>query len=406
MRDTATLWFIALFGIFLLLNPSFQRVIPLEPLKVEKKNPHFQDLVDDFERFFKAQMKYTYTPGAAVAIIQDETVYLMDGYGFKKNSRREKDSVDVNTLFRIGSLSKGFASILAGTYVQDGELEWDEKIQDHIPEFSLNNEHNGSNISIEHILSQSSGIGYHAYTDLIESGWRLDEITPKFKDVKIAGKAGKTYSYQNAIYSLVGTVLEQKSDIPLDSIYQERLFNPLGMEDASVTYLGMENAENRATPHKFRKYWKPTKITPKYYNAVPAGGVNASISDMTQWLQLLLGNRQDVISPETLEDVFSSRVNTHNKRKYFSRWKGVKEAHYGLGWRIVKREKDTLIYHGGYVNGFKGEILVNRADKVAVCILTNAPSSLSSVAIPTFLNKYDDYRELIMNWEPEEEPSL
>jgi beta-lactamase class C len=409
MKDHLILWLIAIAGILLLGSSSLYKSLPLsEPTapKKEIKNPHFQDFADNFDQYFQTQQTNTYTPGAAVVIVKDTSVYLMKGYGLKRNSSRNIDSIDVNTLFRIGSLSKGFASILAGTYVEDDLIEWDDKVQDYIPEFELNNANRGSDVSIEHLLSQTSGVSYHAYTSAIESGWSLDKITPRFKTVKLTGSPGEVYSYQNAVYSLVGKIFEQKSKIPLDSIYQERLFNPLGMKDASVTYKGMKNAKNRATPHLFRRYWKPTSITKKYYNAIPAGGVNASIADMTQWLQLILGNREDVIKKETLDKIFSSHINTHNRRKYFSKWRGVKESHYGLGWRVVKRTNDTFIYHGGYVNGFKSEILMNREDKVAICVLTNAPSQLSSIAIPTFINKYDHYRELIMSWNPNEEPVL
>ncbi len=407
MRDEVKLWFIALCGLLLLFNPYYRNTASdIEELKIEKKNPHFQDFVNDFERYFQNQMRFTGTPGGAVVIIKDDVVYLKKGYGVKKNSRSERDSVNAHTVFRIGSLSKGFASVLTGIYVEDELLSWDDKVQEFIPEFSLKNDNNGSDVNLEHVLSQTTGVGYHAYTSAIESGWTLDEIIPKFAEVNLNGNPGERYSYQNAIYSLVGKIQEQVSEMPLDSIYEKRLFGPLGMNDASVTYDAMENGENRATPHILRGYWKPTQITEKYYNAIPAGGVNASISDMAEWLRLLLGNRDDVIADETLDKIFTPIVNTHNKRRYFSRWRDVKDAYYGLGYRVVEREQDTLVYHGGYVNGFKGDILVNPEDKIAICILTNAPSSLSSISIPAFLNKYDHYRELILDWKPEEEPSL
>lgn len=402
MRDQITLINIALCGLLLLFHPFGREAVEIPVAEVEA-NPYFEGLARSFDTYFQQQMRYTGTPGAAVAIIQGETVYLMRGYGIRKNQRGERDSVNSHTVFRIGSLSKGFAGVLAGTFVEDGDLAWEDKLRDYLPGFSLRNRANGADVTLAHILSHSSGMGYHAYTDLIEAGWDMEDILPMFGKAKLAGEPGQVYSYQNAIFSLVGKVMEQQTGQPLDSIYEERIFGPLKMEDASVTFEGIDTSSNRAWPHKFKQYWKPQQIHKKYYNAVPAGGVNASISDMVAWMQLLLGQRPEVLEPETLGEIFTPRINTHARRKYFSRWRNVKEAHYGLGWRIVHRPQDTLAYHGGYVNGFKSEILIHPADKVGICILTNANSNLSGRAIPYFLDKYDALRKSIIGWKKEEE---
>ncbi len=406
MKDQILLAFISFAGLLLLFNP-FMEVEPLGE-QYMPTNPRFQEFVDQFEKHFKNELKWTGTPGAAMVIVQDTSVYLMNGYGRKVNKWKKKDPVDVNTVFRIGSLSKGFGSILTGTYVDDGILTFDDKVKEHIPEFSLMSDQQAQRVNIRHVLSHTTGISYHAYTDLIENKWKYKDIMAMFPKAKLATKEGEAYSYQNAIYSIVGEIMERKSEKQLSEIYQEKLFTPLGMDNASVTYDGIAKNDNHAIPHKLsKKSWKPVKLTSKYYNAVPAGGVNASISDMAGWCQALLGNRPDVVSDEVLDEVFTPHINAHNKRKYFSRWKNVLEHHYGLGWRVVKRKNDEWIYHGGFVNNFKGEILFNREDKVAICILANAPSNLSSRSVALFLDMYEENREGIMDyWYPdkEEEP--
>ncbi len=404
MKDRFFLGLIIFAGLFLLLNPFYPNDIVILDSH-SSPNPRFQEFVDQFDSQFTKEMKRTGTPGAAVVIIQDTTVYLMKGYGKRQNRRSKKELIDVNTVFRIGSLSKGFGSIITGTFVDDGLLTFEDKVQKHLPQFSLRSKEQASKINIRHVLSHTTGISYHAYTDLIENRWKYNDIMAMFPKAKLASKEGELYSYQNAMFSVVGEIMEDKTGKPLSEIYQEKLFSPLGMKNASVTYDGIAKNDNHAIPHKLSKrYWKPVPLTNKYYNAVPAGGVNASISDMAEWCKLLVGNRSDVVSDEVLEEVFTPHVNAHNKRKYFSRWKDLKEHYYGLGWRIVERENDTLVYHGGFVNNFKGEILANRKDKIAICILSNAPSNLCSRSIPNFLDLYDEHKESILEfWESKKE---
>jgi beta-lactamase class C len=143
-----------------------------------------------------------------------------------------------------------------------------------------------------------------------------------------------------------------------------------------------------------------TEVSTKFYNAVAAGGVNASISDMSQWLLLLLGNRPDLIHPSTLDTVFAPRIKTNNERRFFSDWLGDKEAFYGLGWRILHTPTDTIIYHGGYVNSYKGEVAINRKEKVGVCILMNGAGSLAGTLIPGFFERYETYADSIHAWKP------
>jgi beta-lactamase class C len=70
-----------------------------------------------------------------------------------------------------------------------------------------------------------------------------------------------------------------------------------------------------------------------------------------------------------------------------------------LGWRILHYPDDTLVYHGGYVNGYRSEVAVNQKDRVAICILANAPGELPDNGIPIFFDLYKKYREDILAWE-------
>ncbi len=384
--------------LFFLLITFFTCTIPRAPTpKPLPKNPHLEVFTADYVQTFQRILEQTKTPGAGLVIVKDTSILYLSGHGTK--AAFSNDSVDVNTVFRIGSLSKGFAAVLAGILVEKGALKWTDKVNQYIPEFVLKDSLQSERVNLIHLLSQSSGLPYHAYTNLVEAGLDVRQIASKLKTVNLIAKEGEIYAYQNAAYSLIGAIMEVVKEDNLSQIFQKELFNPLHIGNTSTAYEPFIQGENIALPHRGGNgNWRQRPISKKYYNAIPAGGVNASIADMGQWLQLLLGNRPEIIQQKTLDQIFEPRINTNNKNRYFHDWPMVEDAFYGLGWRVLTNAQDTLIYHGGFVNGYRGEILIHPKEKLGICVLTNAPSALANQAIPTFLKKYAAKRDSIHAW--------
>lgn len=368
------------------------------PEKEERINPHLKEFIHDYATELEHKFWQSRTPGAAVVIIKDSTVLLMRGFGYK--NVEERGGVDENTVFRLASLSKGFAGILSGIMVEKGFIEWEDKVMTHLPDFQLKSKDQTFQTKISHVLSHTTGLPYHTYTNLVEAGETMEQIIPQFSNIRLIGQSGEVYAYQNAAYGLMDPILEGATGQSYDQLMEKYLFDPLQMKSASTSYEAITNHENVALPHKRRsRGFVPDAITKKYYNTIPAGGVNASIADMANYLQLLLGNRPDVIDPKTLDEVFKPRINTRNKRRYFHDWPLVEEAYYGYGWRILDRAGEQIAYHGGYVNRYRTEIAVNRDQKIGICVLTNSPTDFSNDAIPEFFQKYDEYQDSIQIWE-------
>lgn len=352
----------------------------------------FVAFTDDYLSYFKKVMERTKTPGAGLAIIKDNNIYVLQGLGVKKVNT--SSPVDANTVFRLGSLSKGISAVLTGILVDKGIFDWEDPLQFHYPSFELKDPRQSERVNFKHLLSHTTGLPYHAYTDMVERGWDLDFINNHFKTVDLIAKEGEIYAYQNAVYSLIGEAMEGATGNHITTLLELELFQPLGMVNASTSHESFIGSNNFSFPHAGSNgYWRKRAISKKYYNAIPAGGVNASIADMAQYLQVLLGNRPDIISDKTLDQIFEPLINTRNKRKYFRRWPMAEEAYYGLGHRIVTTKDDLLVYHGGYVNGYKSEISIHRKDKIGICVLTNAPSTLASESIPNFWIRYEAYKK-------------
>lgn len=370
-------------------KPSKKTVAPKEP-QAPPLPAEYIELLSDYEDYINESLKLTGVPGAAIAIIQDSTIIYLKGFGVRNVDTQEP--VDVHTTFRLASVSKPVTSVLVGTMVEDGILNWDDLIVKYLPNFELDSATFTNQLTIRHVLSHTTGLPYHTYTNLIEEGTAHNELIAELKNVKLIGEPGKIYSYQNVAYSLLDDVVQSATGQTFETEIKARLFGPLRMANASVSYDELLSNPNFAQPHLLRgRKWKPIPISPTYYNTAPAGGINASITDMAKLMVALLGNRENVIATETIDQLFNQEVRATAKNRNFNRWSRIKRSYYGLGWRVLTFKSDTLAYHGGYVNGYRSEIAVHPTKKIAICVLANGPSGFSDHAIPAFFNTYDKH---------------
>lgn len=338
--------------------------------------------LDEFSVDFEEGLKNQRIPGGAVVIVKEGRVIFQQGFGVKESGKKE--FVDEHTVFRLGSVSKGFASVLTGMLVEEGLVNWDNPVSDYLEDFKLHDSEQTDRVQIRHILSHTSGLPRHAYTNLVEDGLSLDRIIPRLEQVPLIAKEGEQLAYQNAAYSVIEKVLETQANLDFDSLLQLKLFEPLGMDNSSASFDSIRYSENKASPHVWYSRVKgrvPVKISKKYYNAISSGGINASASDMGQWLRLLTGYYPEIISEETLAEIFKPVATINNKR--FSRyWDGVNKSHYGMGWRVLDNDGQKIVYHGGYVNGYRSEIAFAPEEGIGICVLVNANSSYPLQVIP------------------------
>lgn len=361
-------------------------------------NPFIAEILADYERKIDSLSNISHTPGAAIAIVYDTTIIFLKGFGVRKIGTH--DQVDAHTVFRLASVSKCFASFLTGILVEDSVLHWNDHVTQYLPGFSLQSTEETQKLTLAHVLSHSTGLPYHTYTNMVEEGEGITTLLGRLKDVKLSAGVGKEYSYQNVAYSIIGEVMKSVTGKGYDTLLQEKVFAPLKMNDASANYFSIIENPNHATPHLYRKgKFSPALITDTYYNVAPAGGVNASISDMANWMVALLGNHEEIISHQTLDTLYSPVIRAHSKNRNYGRVHRISKAYYGLGWRVLHYPTDTVIYHGGYVNGYRSEVAVNPKSRIAICILANAPGELADNGIPVFYNLLYSKRDSIQAWE-------
>lgn len=360
------------------------------PLRGEEKplDPYLQVFLSDYERFFADSLQLTGTPGAAIVIVKDSQVVFLKGYGEKAWGSGEP--IGTRTLFRIGSLSKGFAGVITGMMVEKDFLRWDDPVQQHYPQFQLKDKEQANRVQVRHLLSHTNGLPYHAFDNLLEQGFDRETITARyFPHAKLFGKEGGFFGYQNVSFCLIEPVLEAATGKTYPQLLREYIFSPAGMHDASLDYEAMKNEPDKALPHiRVANGWVPDSISSLYYSFAAAGGVNASASDMGEWLKVLLGHRSDIVADATLDEVFRPVIATGLERRTLPGWIDRDSASYAMGWRILQNSGDTLVYHAGFVNNFYSEIALDRRDGIGICVLFNANSPLKGKCIRAFFERW------------------
>ena len=358
------------------------------------KNPVLDNFVFEFDRMTSDLFASSRVPGAAIAIVKEGRVIYQKGMGVKNGIDREP--IDTHTVFKIASVSKTFAGILTSMMVDRGVLDWDDPVQQWYPEFRLKSEKYTSEMRIRHLLSHSTGLVQHAYTNLIEESKDFDFMVHALPEVDLISAPGRSFSYQNVAFGVIEPVLKAATGHSYTDLIKSEIFGPLNMHDASLDYESFISTENKAYP-MFAKSngWGNGKISSTYYEVPSAGGINASISDMASYMIALTGYRPEIINENMLKEAFTPQVSTDIRSKYFGRWKDYKRSYYALGWRIVENGDDVIAYHGGYVNGYRSQLAVNLDEDVAICVLSNSQSDFSSILVPAFLRLYDMHKDEI-----------
>lgn len=360
----------------------------MAPLAYANKITHFNQ---SFSSSVARQFKALSIPGGAYAIIKNNEILALETFGYTDKTQTRK--VTPETVFRLASVSKTFAATVTTMLSQEHKLDLSDPITKFVPKFTLANKQAANKIKIKHLLSHSSGLMPNAYDNLLHEDWSFEKIVSRFDRITPLCQPDECYGYQNIAYSLIQPAIEASQKKSFTNLVQDRLFSPLDMKNASVGIDVFLHENNIAKPHvlikrvntnkknkqgqSIKQYiWRTVKVTPDFYKVAPAAGVNASITDLAKWLIANLGYAPDVLSPSLLKEITTPRIQTkRDLRKRF--WRNyLVDAHYGYGWRIYQFKDYPVIYHSGWVQGFRADIGYSPELGIGFAMLMNAESSL------------------------------
>ena len=185
-----------MFIVLLLLscNPSPTSIFGVKKITIR------DTFINQVDQYIQVRMKDCNCPGAAITIIIDTLSRLEKGYGVR--SLDNSLPVDTNTVFRLASVSKSFASVLASIEESKGKFHFSDKVNQYVTDFNYEPNDFSNQVSINNILSHSSGMPYHSFTNLVESGMALSAIIPRFSNIKVKDKSGQVFNVEDIFYRI------------------------------------------------------------------------------------------------------------------------------------------------------------------------------------------------------------
>lgn len=304
--------------------------------------------------------------GLAVGVVEGGRLRFIRGYG--ETRAGSGDPVKPDTVFRWASVSKGVAASLVVKLAEEGKLSLDAPISTMGTTLALPGD--ASRVTVADVLSHRLGLSHNAWDHRLEGGADPRTLRTAFATLPLTCPPATCYAYQNVGYDTASEIVERATGQSYDDVARERLFAPLGMANASVGRAGLEQAASWARPHRNGK--REVAVEDAYYRIPAAGGVNSSIFDLVRWMQAQMGAAPDTLSPHVLSLLHTPRVATppHSPRGAMDR--ALKDARYGLGWRIFNYAGHTLVGHRGSVDGYGSLILFDPALESGIVMLWNS----------------------------------
>jgi beta-lactamase class C len=336
------------------------------------------------EKDFLLKVKEMQCPGAALYIVYKGQKLLQITNGLRNRDSLHQ-SIDSATLFRIGSLSKGFAGLLAAKLVSQGKIDLNAPVSKYIPTFELKAKQKNDSIRVWHIISHSTGLTEHAFSNLIDNEKEKAVLLESLNRINVRDSTGKKYAYQNAAFSLIEDIIESTSGMSYGQALDHYIFKPLKMKNTSSNYDALMAYQNKAFPHRWNgpaNGYVPMDFHKAYYNTPAAGGINSTLEDMSLWLQALIQPHHPVINDTIKRIAFARRIDTSWDDKYFNGWEMADSSHYCMGWRRISLYNQDIIFHGGQVNNFRCEFAFNAEQQYGVVALFNSHCDVANIITP------------------------
>lgn len=350
----------------------------------ESKLPVF--ITDSLEKYITRWMYRWEIPGLAVGIVKDGRIVFMKGYGVKKAASTE--TVDENTLFMIGSITKTFTATALAILQDEKKLNLEDKVQKWVPEFKLKDQFMSGEVTISDLLSGRIGLESNQgdFVAFFSDLSRTEVI--QTMGLMVAPYAFRTrFRLINPAFLTAGEIIPGASGKSWEETVKEKILIPLKMDHTTVLTAEFEKSNNKAFPHSVVDNRLAEIPIMSLDNVAPAASISSSVRDMTNWLLAQLdggkSDGQQVISARALQAIRNPYciVGT-NPNKGF-----VRVALYGLGLFIWDANGKLEYWHNGNVPGFNSSFMIVPEDNLGIVILTNSD----------FNNFYDDLRGEILN---------
>ncbi|HEV7620425.1 MAG TPA: serine hydrolase domain-containing protein, partial [Flavisolibacter sp.] len=234
-------------------------------------------------------MEELHVPGVALAIIKDDAITYIKGYGVLEVGKPDKITGD--TPFQIGSCSKAFTAAALALLVDEGKITWNDKTHTLLPDFKLYDSYVTKELIIADMLSHRSGIEDIGLLCFL-SPLSRDQLIHQMRYLSPVVDFRISAVYNNFMYLAAGQIVPQVAGMSWDDFISQRFFEPLAMKDSTANIRVLKNQAILAKPHMLVHDKIISMIPLDLYNVGPAGSIISTARDMAQWVRMLLNNGQ------------------------------------------------------------------------------------------------------------------
>lgn len=337
-------------------------------------------------------MKTFQVPGISVGVVKDGKVVYAKGFGTR--SLWTHAPMNTQTLVGIASNSKGFTATALAMLADQGELDWDDKVSEYIPEFQMYDPYVSKEITIRDLITHRSGLGL-GQGDLMffpEGGsLTVEDIIHNIRYLKPESSFRSRFAYNNIMFIVAGEVIHRVSGLSWAEFIEEKIMKPVGMTSSFGSYSRAKQVENRIDAHAPKAGGEVVAV-PHDWNetANAAGGILSNIPDMLTWAQFLMNGfvTKDgvrLVSEKNAHQLWTMQrsIGISTKNPYNTHFFG-----YGMGWFLSDVKGHFQVQHTGGLIGTVTQFTLIPDMKLGIVVLTNQQSG---AAFNTITNTIKDY---------------
>ncbi|MBL4661372.1 MAG: beta-lactamase family protein, partial [Alcanivoracaceae bacterium] len=284
--------------------------------------------------------------GAVVLLLDKQNTLINQRLG--TSSWQNSQAMSADQMFRIGSISKSFAALLALRMQQKGLIDLKKSMRHYTKKQHINNCYADTEISLEQLLEHTAGLA-----DLSKAEWDYNDSKPisieqalslRKDQHKTRWQPGLHSSYSNVGAGMLGLALEkatsEQGDVKsYEQLMDKYVFIPLGMKSSSLLLTGKVKSRLMTGYNTDGK-----TVIPYWHNIYrPFAAINTDTADIIQFLQMLLNkgtvNGQHFLSPAAL-------VRMETPQTSLAAQSGLQYG-YGLANYSWQFEGHTFHGHGG-----------------------------------------------------------
>lgn len=313
------------------------------------KNQHLygQTSLEKLNKYFSVQNEKEPLSGVVLIQRQGKTIYERAfGYASVEQSVRNSPL----TKFPIGSITKPFIATSILLLDQKHLLSVTDKAKKYIPEVP----DSWQDISIEHLLSHTSGVGDYLSQPVYDTLKHVEttnaELLKKIISFPLHGKPGDEYEYSNSNYVLLTCIIERITGLDISSFIQKEICRPLGLKN---TFFPDSRIPLKALATGYlwqEKLYKADHVN--FSNLSGAGGIISTVGDLTTFIN---GIMKFKILPKPVVEKMITPV----------------KDDYGLGCTNLSYHDRHLIGHPGRIDGYSAHMWYEPKGEFSVVYLSN-----------------------------------